>query len=191
VIPVRLQYLFGKEQIYSILSAFCIGTILNLNLIEIAEALKNYKSLPGRMKFIEGVKNSWILDDSESASVFSMIEALEILARVDSLPKFAKKRRIAVLGDIIGLGKYTVEAHETIGEKIPKTADLLFTVGQRAKFIAQAAEIQEMEKEKIFSFNEKKELIPCLKKIITKGDLILVDGSKEMEMEEIVEAIKK
>ena len=39
--------------------------------------------------------------------------------------------------------------------------------------------------------NEKKELISYLKKIITKGDLILVDGSKEMEMEEIVEAIKK
>jgi len=190
VIPVRLQYLFGKEQIYSILSAFCVGKILNLNLIEITEALKNYKSLPGKMKLIEGIKNSLILDDSESATVFSMIEALEILAKVNLLPKFDQKRKIAVLGDVIGIGKYTIEAHETIGEKIPKSTDLLFTVGQKAQFIGQAAMIQGMEKEKIFSFNEKKGLIPSLKKIITQGDLILVDGSKEMEMGEIVEAIK-
>ena len=190
VIPVRLRYLFGKEQIYSILSAFCVGKILNLNLVEITEALENYKSIPGKMKLIEGIKRSLILDDSESASVFSMIEALEILAKADLSSRFEQKRKIAVLGDVIGVGKYTIEAHEAIGEKIPRSADLLFTVGQKAKFISQAAEIQGMEKENIFSFSKKEELISFLKKEITKGDLVLVDGSKEMEMGEIVKAIK-
>jgi len=190
VIPVRLQKLFGKEQIYSILSAFCVGEILNLNLIEITEALKNYKSLPGKMRLTRGIKKSLILDDSESATVFSMIEALEILGKIKVEEMGLNGRKIAVLGDVIGIGKYTIEAHETIGEKIPKTTDLLFTVGPRAKFIGQAAEIQGMEKEKIFSFNEKKELISVLKEKIKEGDVILVDGSKEMEMGEIVEAIK-
>lgn len=202
LIPVRLPHLFGKEQIYSVLSAFCLGKLLNLNLIEIAEDLANYKSLPGRMRLIQGIKGSLILDDSESASIFSMLEALEILDKINreeligEFYPFLKKepklegRKIAVLGDVIGVGKYSIEAHERVGEKIPKVADLLFTVGGKAKFIAQAAEIQGMEKEKIFSFYEKKELIPFLKERIRRGDLILVDGSKEMEMGEIVEVVK-
>jgi len=74
-IPIWLEKTFGKEQIYSALAACCVGVIFDLNLVEVSEALKNYQPLPGRMSLIRGIKNSWILDDSESASAFSMIEA--------------------------------------------------------------------------------------------------------------------
>ena len=42
IVPVWMEGVFGKEQIYSALTAVCIGTILDLNLIEISQALKNY-----------------------------------------------------------------------------------------------------------------------------------------------------
>ncbi|MBZ9572143.1 hypothetical protein KJA15_02340 [Patescibacteria group bacterium] len=185
VVPIWLDYLFGKEQIYSALSAISVGIILNLNLVEISQALKNYKSLPGKMRLIKGIKNSLILNDSQSASVFSMTEALEILGKIEISGK-----RIAVLGDILGIGKYTIGAHESIGERVAKNADLLFTIGSRAKFIAQGAYIKGMTKEKIFQFDEISQAGKTLQKEIKKGDLILVDGSKEMEMEKIIEEIR-
>lgn len=187
VVPVWLDYLFGKEQIYSALSAISVGIILDLNLIEISQVLKSYKSLPGKMRLIKGVKNSLILDDSESASVFSMVEALEILGKV---PISEPGRRIAVLGDILGIGKYTIEAHESIGERVAKNADLLFTIGSRAKFIAKGAIVRGMPEERIFQFEKIEETGITLQNEIKEGDLILVDGSTEMKMQKIIEEIQ-
>ncbi len=185
VVPIWLEKLFGKEQIYAALASIAVGTIFGLNLVEISQALKNYFSLPGKMRLIEGIKRSSILDDSESATVFSMIEAVEILGKIQGF-----KRKIAVLGDVIGTGKYTIEAHETIGERVAKNADLLFTFGSRAKFIVQGALQKGMAVEKIFQFETIKEGKLKLQDEIKEGDLILVDGSKEMRMAKIVEEIK-
>ena len=186
IVPVWLEKLFGKEQIYAALSAVAVGTIFDLNLVEISQALKNYFSLPGKMRLIEGQKKSFILDDSESATVFSMVEAIETLGK----PEWAK-RKIAVLGDVLGIGKYTIEAHEAIGERVTKNCDLLFTVGERAKFIAQGATQKGMPIEKIFQFDTIDEGKLKLQEEIKEGDLILVAGVREMEMGKIVKEIKK
>jgi len=186
VIPFWLKEAFGKEQIYAVLAATAVGTIFGKNLVEISQEMRNYKTLPGKMRLLEGIKGSKILDDAESATIFSMIEAIEILGKI---PGF--KRKIAVLGDVIGVGKYTIEAHETIGEKVAKNCDFLFTVGPRAKFIAKGAMEKGMDDFKIFSFNTIEDTVFKLKEIIRPGDIILVDGSKEMRMSEIVDQIRK
>ena len=197
IVPVWLKKLFGKGQYYAALCAISAGMALDLNLIKISQALRNYSSLPGRGKLIKGIKNSWILDDSKSSSIFSMTENLKILKEIEisnltgeaGLPEGRQGRKIAVLGDIVGVGEYTIEAHETIGENTT-FVDLLFTVGQRAKFIAEGARIRGLSEEKILQFNTKEEAIQSLKDEIREGDLVLIDGSKEMEMGEITAGIK-
>ena len=184
IVPVWLERLFGKEQIYSALAGVGIGIIFDLNLVEISQALKNYQSLPGRMRLIAGIKNSQILDDSATSTTFSMVEAVEILGKIHSSELY---RRIAVLGDVVGIGKYTIEAHEAIGEKVANNADLLFTIGQRARFIAEGAKNKGMAIDKIFQFDTIDDGKLKLKDEIKEGDLILVDGSKEMKMGEVVD----
>ncbi len=186
VIPFWLKRLFGKEHIYSILATASLSEINNINLIKTSQNLKDYKSLPGRMRLIEGIKRSLILDDSESATPFSMLEALKILGKLNNI----KGRKIAVLGDVLGIGKYTIEAHETIGERVAKVSDLLITVGERAKFIAQGAKLKNMPGDNILQFDEINEAKKQLQDIIKEGDLILIDGSREMKMEEVVEEVK-
>jgi len=195
IVPFWLKNLFGKEQIYSALTAICLGVIKNINLVEISQTLGDYQSLPGKMRLIGGIKNSSILDDSESATAFSMIEALEILGKIKTGAPLrqgygGQGRKIAVLGDVLGIGKYTIEAHETIGERVAKVSDLLFTIGQRAKFIAQGAKNKGMSEQKIFQFDKIEQAKIVLQNEIKKDDLILIDGSKEMKMAEIVEEIK-
>jgi len=186
IVPVWLEKLFGKENIYAAMAAVAVGEILGMHLVEISKALGSYQGFSGRMKLIGGIKNTWILDDSESAFPLSMAEGLDILKRVET-----EGRRIAVLGDILGIGKYTIEAHEAIGERVKNSADMLFTVGHRAKFFSQGAKRKGMSEEKIFSFTQTKEVAEALQKEIKKGDLILIDGSKEMKMHEVVKEIKK
>lgn len=183
VVPIWLRNIFGKEQIYAALAAASVGCLMDLNLLEISEGLKSYESVPGRMKMINGIKNSLILDDSASATSFSMAEALDVLA---GLPG----RKIAVLGDIIGIGKYTVGAHEAMGERAARSADILFTFGSRAKFITKGALENGMAKEKIFEFNTIKDGKIKLQDEIREKDVILVDGSTEMNMKKIIDEIK-
>jgi UDP-N-acetylmuramoyl-tripeptide--D-alanyl-D-alanine ligase len=185
-VPFWLERTFGKEQIYSVLAATAVGLIFDKNLVEISQEIRKYQPPPGKMRLIEGMNDSKILDDSESASLFSMIEAVETLGKIPE-----SKRKIAVLGDVIGIGQYTIEAHEAIGEKIAKNCDFLITVGPRAKFIAKGALERGMDDFKVFSFETIKDAVFKLKEIIRPGDIILVDGSKEMRMSEIVDQIRK
>jgi len=100
-------------------------------------------------------------------------------------------RKIAVLGDIIGIGKYVPETHEAIGETVKSSADLLFTVGPRAKFYAEGAKRKGFAQDKIFSFNEVPATGLALQKEMKEGDLILIDGSLEVQMVKIVNEIRK
>lgn len=187
VVPFWLEGIFGKEQIYGALAAVAVGIIFGKNLVEISQALREYKTQPGKMRLLEGIKGSFILDDAESATVSSMIEAIEILGDLSGF-----KRKIAVLGDIVGVGEYTIAAHLTIGEKVvQKKIDLLFTFGPRAKFIAKGAMEKGMSSFQIFSFDKIEDGIEKLKEIVRAGDLILIDGSKEMKMSEIVDKLRK
>lgn len=185
IVPCWLENLLGKENIYAALAAMAVGEILGLNLVRVSEALKSYKGVAGKMRLIKGIKGSSILDDSESASSLSMLESLETLKKLEIMG-----RKIAVLGDIMGIGKYAIEAHEALGENISGSSDLLYTVGERAKFFAQGAKIKGMAEDKIFQFADAKEAGLALQLEIKEGDLVLVDGSKEMEMKSIVDEIR-
>ena len=46
IVPIWLEYVSGKDQIYSALAAAVVGVIFDLNLVEISQVLKEYKSLP-------------------------------------------------------------------------------------------------------------------------------------------------
>lgn len=186
IVPVWLKNLFGKEHIYAALSAVGVGEILGLNLVEISAALKFYEGIPRRMKLVEGIKNTLILDDSESASPLSMQAALDVFKKIET-----SGRKIAVLGDIIGSGQYVPETHETIGAMVKTSTDLLFTVGLRAKFYAEGAKKAGFAPDKIFSFDEAPETGLALQKEMKQGDLILIDGSKELQMVKIVDEIRK
>ena len=182
-VPVVIKNALGKTQCYSSAAAACVGSIFGLNLVRIAENLASYEPPVGRLKLIKGVKQSFIIDDSYNASPNSMNEALETLKRLKA------SRKIAVLGDMLELGQYTMEAHSTIGEKVAKIADILITVGIRGKFIAEMALKKGMNKKNVLSFNRLDEAGLELQKIIKKGDLILVKASQGVRLEKIVKEV--
>ncbi len=184
-VPVRIENVFGKVQAYASAAATCVGLIFGMNLVTIAEALAGYAPASARMQLLEGIKESKIIDDSYNASPLSMQAAL------DTLHTLPAKRRIAVLGDMLEIGKYAVEAHESLGPVVAGSADVLFTVGPRAKFIAGAAQRARMRKTNIFSFESADAAWRPLQAMLRRGDLVLVKGSHAMQLEKVVEAVKQ
>jgi UDP-N-acetylmuramoyl-tripeptide--D-alanyl-D-alanine ligase len=184
-VPVRLDDCFGKAQAYAAAAAACVGVAFGINLIKIANALASYRVPGGRGKILPGVKGTYVMDDTYNASPLSMEAAIHTAESLKA------KRKIAVLGDMLEIGKYTVEAHESIGRLIPKRFDILVTVGARAKFIAEGANQAGMAKKNIYSFDIADEAKLEVQKLIRKGDLVLVKASHSIGLEKVVEEIRK
>lgn len=183
-VPVRLDGCFGKAQAYAAATAACVGLVFGLNLVKISEALQEYQAPPRRMKLVPGIKQTFIIDDTYNASPLAMHAA------IDTVKELKAKRKMAVLGDMLEIGKYTPEAHETIGNLAGKNFDLLVTVGARAKFIAEAAAAAGLAKKNIYSFDTAEEAAPKVQELMRKGDLILIKASRAIGLDKIVEEIK-
>ena len=183
-VPVVLKNSFGKAQAYAAAISACVGLIFDLNLVEISEALSNnYQPAKGRMNLIAGIKDTYIIDDTYNALPLSMQEAL------DTLRDLPATRKIAVLGDMLELGKYSIEAHEAIGQLVSGIIEILVTVGPRAKFIAEAAKNSGLAENKILSFDTAAEAGRSVQELMKKGDLVLIKASRAVGLEKIVEEV--
>jgi len=183
-VPVRIDNCFGKPQAYAAAAAAAVGFAFGMNLVKVSEALRDYQSPPQRTKMTPAIKDSFLIDDSYNASPISMKAAIELAQSL----KF--KRKIAVLGDMLEIGKYTIEAHEEIGKLIPQVFDILVTVGPRSKFIAESASKSGMVIKNIYSFEIADDAKRKVQEIMKKGDLVLIKGSHSMQLEKVVEEIK-
>lgn len=183
-IPVRLNNILAKHQIYPALIAAATGNWFGLNLVEIAATLENFSSPSGRMNLVDGIKGSLIIDDTYNSSPVAVLAALE------TLKDAATGRKIVALGDMLELGGETESSHRSVGKKVGEIkADIFINVGARMKFAAEELLKNGFPKENIFSFNSPLEAGKYLEKIIQPGDLILVKGSQGMRMEKVVEEI--
>ncbi|MCK4592099.1 UDP-N-acetylmuramoyl-tripeptide--D-alanyl-D-alanine ligase [Candidatus Parcubacteria bacterium] len=182
-VPFRLPYALGRGQIYSTLSAVAVGIHFGFNLVEMSETLSNYHPLAGRMKMINGINKSLIIDDTFNSNPSSALSALETVEKLEA------PRKIAVLGDMLELGEQCEIGHREVGKVISNSVDFLFTYGSKSEVISRQAQENGMKKENIFHFKNIDELIEPLKNIIQNEDIILVKGSRAMRMERVVKEI--
>lgn len=163
--------LTGLGNIYNSMVAIIIGELLKVKKID----FKNIDLTDSRLQIINS--RFKIIDDTYNASYESMINA------IDTLNIVGKKRKIAVLGDIKELGKYSKKIHKKIGKYL-KNIDILITVGKYSKYINKKAKIKNK-----YHFNNIEEAIIHIKKIIKDNDTILVKASHSMNFKEIVKNI--
>lgn len=183
-VPVRLSGALGRAQAYSAAAAAGVGITLGMNLVAIASGLERYHPAKRRMSLVPGIRSSTILDDGYNASPLSMLAALDTL---ESLPAL---RKIAILGDMLEIGKYAKEGHERVGEAVAQSANVLVTIGRNAAYIGDGAHREGLRKTNIHSFNTAEEAREFLKKFVKKGDLILVKASNAMHLERIVQDLR-
>ena len=177
--------LLGRHNIYNALAAAAAAFALGIELDLVEKCLSSFKPLDLHMQLNNFYKGIKILNDSYNASPLSVKSALETLAEVAQ-----KNRKIAILGDMLELGEKADFYHREIGKKVAKLSiDILITVGPGGKIIAQSSKEEGMAEERVFSFekNEKTNLSKKLLCLTKPGDYILLKGSREMKMEEILE----
>lgn len=173
----------GKTQVYPLAAAVATALSLGMSLAEaVAGIEKGYVPPPGRGRLLEGEKDTLIIDDSYNASPAAVEAALRNLAE---FPRTIG-RRIAVLGDMLELGRYSVSEHERIGVLARDVADIVFAVGIRARAFGRADGRAEVR-----LFDTSRSAAEALREFIEPGDVILVKGSQSIRTERIVEALLK
>jgi len=190
IAPLRLDSCFGFPHAISAAAAAATGIALGMNLVDISTALRRYIPPPGRLRVIEGVRQSVILDDTYNAAPESVQAAL------DTLLMLPGKRKIAVLGDMLELGRFGAHAHRAVGRRAAQCTDILVTVGAAARTIANEAVAQDVARDsatlpfdRVFKFDDAISAGKALRRMIQRGDLVLVKGSQAMRMERVVEEV--
>jgi len=169
----------GNVQILPAAAAIASAIAFEIPLREAIDALDDYKAPAGRGRLFAGKNGSVIIDDSYNASPAAVEEAL---ATLKAFPR--AKRRIAVLGDMLELGRYSVREHERISKIVGDSADVIAAVGIRARAFSMASNGSE-----VLLFENSRIAAAKLPDLIREGDVILVKGSQSIRTERIVEAL--
>lgn len=174
----------GEHFVLNSLCAICVGEVLDIEEDKIVEGIESFELTKKRMDIINLKDDVKIINDSYNASLESMEASLKYLKHLPN------KRKIAVLGDMFELGDFAKELHKKVGEEVVKdNIDILICSGKNAKYIVEEAECLGMNKENIYYFEDKSQIVEKLKEILEKGDAILVKASNGMQFFKLVDKL--
>lgn len=172
----------GAHFVHAALATIAVAVRLGFSFEQAVAALGRVER-GGRMVVSEGLQGSTILDDSYNANPASMLAALDLLREM-------KGRRVAVLADMLELGSFEVEGHRMVGQRAAGVVDWLFTVGERARIIADEARSAGLGEQFVESFASNSAAAERLRRELQRGDFVLVKGSHGMQLDEVANAIR-
>ncbi len=169
--------LLGKQNIKNILAACACSYALNIPSNIIKKGIESIKPYPGRLEIINSKSGLTIINDSYNANPSSMKEAIDVLSSTEG-------KKILIIGDMAELGNDSNKYHQELGDYIKKASiDFTLALGRHTKIT-----MQQLDKN-AFWFDTKDNLLKKLLEIIDSKSIILVKGSRFMEMEKIVSKI--
>ncbi len=184
-VPVSILGVLGMPRAYAALAAFAVANIVGIPETSVVDSLLQWIPPQGRMRILKGRNGSTIIDDTYNSSPSAVLSAL------DTIKDIKASRRIAILGDMLELGRYATEAHKNIGIRVADCADYLLTIGFRSRASAEAALDAGMADGNIRQYeqNESMRAGEELRNELQEGDVVLVKGSQSLRMERTVELL--
>jgi len=174
--------LIGRHSVHTALRAAAVGLVEGLTWQEIVGGLQS-NQVQLRLVAVRGESGALILDDTYNASPESTLAALNLLDELDG-------RKVAILGDMLELGQYERQGHAMVGVRAAEVVDELITIGERGKLIAAAAAEAGLPESRIKIYMRNQEAVDYLRDRLDSKDVVLVKGSRGMQMESIVSALE-
>jgi UDP-N-acetylmuramoyl-tripeptide--D-alanyl-D-alanine ligase len=170
VSPIIETKLVGKYNFTNFLAAIAIGLYLEVDKNKINKALTEYKPSNNRSQ-VTVTKNNTIIVDCYNANPSSMFSALESFKEIEN------GNKIAILGDMLELGDISQLEHQKTVDYLKEHALTAYLVGAEfEKTITNNA-----------IFSSTKELISYLNSNSISDSLILLKGSRGIQLEKVLE----
>ena len=170
VSPIIETKLVGKYNFTNFLAAIAVGLYLEVDKNQINKALTEYKPSNNRSQ-VTVTKNNTIIVDCYNANPSSMFSALESFKEIEN------GNKIAILGDMLELGNISQLEHQKTVDYLEEHALKAYLVGPEFK--------KTNTNNVIFSTTE--ELISYLNSHSISDSLILLKGSRGIQLEKVLE----
>lgn len=178
--------IYGEHNVYNALNAIAIAHKLGFTPEEIRSGLASYKRTPHRLNVFRYGRGLTLIDDSCSANPNAVRAALEVLNKIDG------KTKVAVLGTMLAMGKYSSEAHGEVGKCVADTGiDYLYTYGKKAQLIALSAIRCGFPAKRIRMFETEEELRRAVLACLKPNTVILLKASHKIGLEKTVHYVKE
>ena len=174
----------GSPLVYALLFAYAAGRNFDVSPKDCVSAIQKVVTGPGRLRPIDGIRGSLLIDDTYNSSPEAVVESLKTLLQIKA------RRRIAVLGNMLELGGASEREHRRIGNMVHSlNIDFLVAIGGEARYCAEEALAAGMARSRVSIFADNGSASEFLRKKIEFGDVILIKASQGTRLEKIVEAI--
>lgn len=177
----------GRHFIYSVLPAIYIARRCRIPDDLIRETLLslNPVSLRGMLEKREGIR---FIVDCYNANPSSMSSAIQYL--VDITP--SKTKRVAIVGDMLELERYTRKLHLKLGEELVNSeVGKIIAVGDFAQYIVDGALKAGLSSRRIHKAADSEKAMEIARKVLKSGETVLLKGSRGVRLEKIIEGFDK
>jgi UDP-N-acetylmuramoyl-tripeptide--D-alanyl-D-alanine ligase len=168
----------GVHNVRNALAAAAAAFALDIDARRVTAGLQSFQAAKGRMQRRRARQGALLLDDSYNANPDSALAAIDALSAMCG-------KRILVLGDMGELGSQSEQQHARVGTAARAAGiELLFTLGTdsaaAAKAFSQSAR----------HFTHSEDLLAALDAQLGPETVVLVKGSRFMQMERIVQSLE-
>ena len=177
----------GRHLVPHALAAIAVAERFAVPLDEVESALAAGSHADHRMQLVEAASGARLVDDTYNASPISVAGALDFLAET---PIARGRRRLAVLGDMLELGPDEERLHREIGARAARSADGIVAVGERGRWIAEAARTAGARR--VATALDADDAAVVLERELAPGvgDLVLVKASRGIGLDRTVELLR-
>jgi len=173
----------GRHQADNLLAAVCTALHLGVAPSDAAHAAATLQPAPHRGRVCRLDGGAALIDDSYNASPLAVGRLLALLAETEG-------RRVAVLGEMLELGELARSAHEEAGRQAARSCDLLIAVGSEpSRWLADSATAAGMASGAVHHSGDADEATAELRRLLRPGDVVLVKGSRRLELDRLVDAL--
>lgn len=170
--------LLGRHNVLNAVNAAACAFACGCSLSAIQQGLAALSAVKGRLQPHAGLNQCTILDDTYNANPTSLNAALAVLADCPG-------PRWLVLGDMKELGEHSLAFHQQAGQLARNLGiERVWSLGPLAHATATSFGIGGL------AFETQADLIHALRIELPHGASILVKGSRSMQMEHVIHALK-
>lgn len=168
---------FGKHIVEDALSALAVGWLYSIPSEIAVGAIEGFTPLWGRMEPIKLNSGVLIIFDGYNANPLSMRMAIETIKDLDY------NRRLFILGDMLELGIETESSHRELGEILKDIEGDIVLIGKSMSITHNV-----LSNRSIY-FENLELALSYIKDIIPNYDIVLIKGSRGMNLERVLEVL--
>jgi len=169
--------LVGQHNVMNALAATAACLALGVSLAEVCDGLARMENVKGRLRAQPASNGALLIDDTYNANPSSLQAGLDVLAMMPG-------KRYLVLGDMAELGEEAVALHKNVASQAREAGvQFLYAVGENSRHAVAAFGVGGQH------FSDHESLLSAFRAELNENSVVLIKGSRLMQMERIVNGL--